>query len=191
MQLAALAQTDARRPVDRPKPAGGLVQKFQTPLFVPSSVEELIRHAPFIFDVSVTTVKPTRLTRASDVGSAETDATLKITSVLKGPDFLVGATILLSQAGGQYENVRVIPQDDEPVAKGERYILFLLPDGRPNLPDYGGLRRFCIDGIWHGKVAVISGKVVGHQHTVPALHAYDGKDVDTFSKYIREVARGQ
>ena len=112
----------------------------------------------------------------------ETDSIFTVTHILKSGGVKPGEKFVVSQTGGQYGKPRIIAQDVEIVRQGQRYILFLVPDTRPNLPTYGGLSRFVVDGIWHGSFAVIDGKI--RLNPASLLKAYDNMPISAFLSQV-------
>ena len=181
--ISATAQIDARRKAgDPPRPASGIVRCFLEPLFVPTSLQKLVAHSFVIVDTEVAAVQPARLRDASDPASVETDSILTANSVLKAGGVKLGAKFVISQTGGQYGKLQLVAQDVEIVRQEQRYVLFLVPDTRPNLPTYGGLSRFVVDGIWHGSFAVIDGKI--RLNPASLLKAYDNMPISAFLSQV-------
>jgi len=187
--VVLIAQTTAGRTAGSPgRPRSGVVRIVEEPLFVPSSLKALALHASVIVDATVSAVQPARLVTGSnpaggDSSWVETDSILTVSSALKSGGVTQGAKLIISQTGGRYGNLQVVTANDEIVEQGQRYILFLEPDTRPNLPTYGALPRFDVVGIWHGRFAVVDGKI--RPSPISSLPAYNNATIGSF---ISEVS---
>jgi hypothetical protein len=80
--------------------------------------------------------------------SLETDALFDVTDVLKGLNTI--QQVLISQAGGAKAGVSIAPTQYSLVRPGEKYMLFLREDERPNMPDPANVGRYLVTGIWSG-----------------------------------------
>ncbi len=69
---------------------------------------------------------------------------------------------------------------DPLVRPGERYILFLIPDVRQELPSTSGMPRYAVTGVWSGKAKVTNGGVAFPASASPELRAYNGHSIDAF-----------
>jgi hypothetical protein len=57
---------------------------------------------------------------------------------------------LFIQAGGVIGLYKEVSPQYDLMLPGERYILFLIPDGRTGLPSIDGLGRYAVQDIWGG-----------------------------------------
>jgi hypothetical protein len=96
-------------------------------------------------------------------------------------------TILVAQAGGKWNNWDISVKGDPLFSPGDRYILFLVPDERPSLPNVSGMPRYAVVGVWSGRVNITSGKAVWAAAADQQLHASDGTPVDVFLQTLRQT----
>jgi hypothetical protein len=106
----------------------------------------------------------------------ETDAVISITTVLKGSQSLQRITV--AQRGGTIGQFTSQPTDYSMMKLGERYILFLTEEKRPNLPQVSVAPRYAITGAWAGLFRVDQqGKMVVKFSGPQGLLKYNGMAV--------------
>jgi hypothetical protein len=169
-------------------PPGGRAILIADPAFTPNSLKELVEKADLILDGEVASVLPTRLGNPERSTSLETDSVILITKVLKGGEPPSTHRIIMSQPGGKRGGLEVVPSDDPLVEKGERYILFLTADNRPNLPDYPGMPRFYLTGAWNGKFNVRQGNIKTNPRSTAGVRGHEDLPVDAFLGRIAALA---
>jgi hypothetical protein len=145
------AQAPARRRLGDPPPTEGhgVLSVTPAPSLMPQSLKDLCDLSAVIVEGVVATIFPSRQLGPSQ-SSLETDALVNVTKVLKGP---VGAhqQLVVSQLGGAKGNFSSTPTQYSLVRAGEKYILFLREDDRPNLPIQAQTTtRYIVTGIWAG-----------------------------------------
>ena len=177
-----LAQTQ-NRPTSPDAPTHGTAQVFLTPSFVPRNLPDLVDRADVIVDASVETVLPSRWTDPARKSSLETDVLLSVVRVLKGP---ATAKIIVSQSGGKLGDLYIEAPQDPLMVTAERYILFLINDGRTNLPTYSlpRIRRYVVTGIWNGRFYVHGDHVNVGSLATSTLKLYDDKPLGDFTNEI-------
>lgn len=131
------------------------------PGYLPRSTEELCDSSIFIVDADVQLILPPRQNLRYPPGVQllqnrsfplfrylETDAILRVRQVLKGPGSL--RQVVISQKGGAVGPYTELPSQYNLMQRGERYILFLTDETRPDLPDVDGIPRYALNGAWTG-----------------------------------------
>ncbi len=78
----------------------------------------------------------------------ETDAILRVSQVLKGPESI--RQVVVSQKGGVVGPYAELPIQYNLMQRGERYILFLSDETQAGLPDVTGIPRYALNGSWTG-----------------------------------------
>jgi hypothetical protein len=176
-----------RSPANAPPETKGKAILIRTPGFVPHTLEELVQNADLVVDGVVESVMPTRLANPNSPSSLETDSVIVISKVLKGGDQARLHKVVISQPGGKRGELEIVPTQDPLVHSGERYVLFLTPDTRPNLPAVGDLPRFYLTGAWAGKFKVDKGKIKTCTPCSPGIRAHGDTDVDAFLDRTRAI----
>jgi hypothetical protein len=94
------------------------------------------------------TVRSSLLPRQLSPTNLETDAIITVTRTMKGsapnPD------IAVSQRGGVLGNFTISPVQYSIMQPGEKYLLFLKEDNRPNIALLAGAKRYFVTGFWSG-----------------------------------------
>jgi hypothetical protein len=129
--------------------------------YLPGSVEELCDSSIFIVDADVQAILPPGQNLRYPPGVQllqnrsfplfrylETDAILRVRQVLKGPESV--RQVVISQKGGAVGPYTELPSQYNLMQRGERYILFLTDEPRPDLPDVDGIPRYALNGAWTG-----------------------------------------
>jgi hypothetical protein len=78
----------------------------------------------------------------------ETDALIDVATVWKGSNTI--RQVLISQSGGKRGRFCIAPTQYALVRPGEKYILFLTEDDRPNLPEPAPVKRYVVTGVGSG-----------------------------------------
>jgi hypothetical protein len=179
-----LAQTSAQRPLF---PNSGTAVIQVTPTVSPTSLLHLIRASSLIVDGTVNSLLPVIDTRHDPdaAPNLETHAVVAVNAVLSGAVPNSSANILIAQSGGQMGNWNFSVAGDPLVSPGERYILFLIPDVRPELPNTSGMPRFAVTGVWTGKAKVTNGKVSFAAAAGPKFKPYNGLSLGSFLQTLK------
>ncbi len=170
-----------------PRPSHGTAQLFITPMpgQIPSSIKELSDSSLIILDGIVRETLPSRETSPQTL---ETDAVIAISRVLKGPEVL--REVVISQRGGTRDRLVVMPAQYALVKPGERYVLFLTEDKRPNIPAVTGRNRYLVTGIWSGLFYFQEGRMRTNALTLDSLRSkYEGVSVEEVVSEIRAALR--
>lgn len=185
LQICFAQSTGIR--LGEPRPAHGAARLSITPMAgqVPATLEELSRRSSLIVDG---TVKSTLPPRETSPRALETDAIVTVNRVLKGP---VGVReTLISQRGGVRGELFVTPTQYSIVRPGERYILFLVEDRRPNIPAVEGMTRYLVTGIWSGLFLFENGNMRVKAEQPDSLRKrYEGLTVEQVTTAIAEALR--
>ena len=153
-----------------------------------SSLLQLIQMSRLIVDATVLSRLPTVDTsRNPQHPVLLTDSVMAVHAVLAGTIPNGSADIVIEQTGGDFGDWHMEAEGDPLVSAGERYILSLIPDDRPEPPNTTGLPRYGVLGVWSGKIKVSDGKVAFAPGAHRNLHAYDGTDVAAFLPLLREM----
>jgi hypothetical protein len=179
-----------RTPSSSARPVEGTVQTLVEPLFVPASLEELVKYADVVIDGSVETVLSPRVRRADKPASLETDVVISIDEIVKGTAAWKSLKkAIVSQPGGKLGNLEVVTPQITRLQEGVRYILFLNSDTRFILPDYNGLPHFVITGIWTGQFDGTGGTIhVSNLAPDWTRAAHSNEKVEEFVKQIKAIA---
>jgi hypothetical protein len=186
--LTSIGQIARRVPTGPDQPMD--VTVHLDPVLSPSDLIDLIRHSKLIVDATVLSLLPAvDISRKTNpvLGSPvlETDAIVSVAQVFSGSVPNNSANILIAQQGGELGKWRVTVPEDPLVARGERYILFLVPDHRASVPNPIGLPRYWAVGVWVGKLRVNGGVINVSQHVKPGLAAINGSDLPSFLDLLR------
>lgn len=182
--VSVLAQTSAQRPLFQ---NGGAVVVHVTPTVSPTSLLQLIRASSLIVDGTVSSVLPAINTR-QDPNAAprlETHSMIAVNAILSGAVPNSSANILVAQIGGHMGSWDISVAGDALLLPGERYILFLVPDMRQELPNTSGIPRFAVTGVWAGKVKVSGGNASFAAAANSQLKSYNGLAIDSFLQTLR------
>jgi hypothetical protein len=183
--LPGLAQTGAQ---SHGSLSGGKVVVQLEPLGQPRSLIQLIRASSLIIDGDISSVLPP-VGNASTLHppTVRTDSVVAVNSIFAGKVPNNSPFILLEQVGGKLGQWDITAAGDPLVSQGERYILFLQLDDRPNPPNASGMPRYNATGIWSGKAKVTIGRVQFLPQADASLHAFDGNDLNTFIQTLKKV----
>lgn len=137
---------------------------------VPNSLMQLCDMSSLIVEG---TVKSSLLPRQLSPSNLETDAIISVTRLLKGttpnPD------IAVSQRGGTLGKFTISPTQFAIMQPGEKYLLFLKDDNRPNIPLVSGAKRYFVTGFWSGLFFLNAGKMQVNADSPDALRkTYEG-----------------
>jgi hypothetical protein len=177
---------------DRVPPKGRVVVMV-TPLIQPITLDGLLRASSLVVDGTITSVQPAiNMRENSKIPTVETRSIVAINSVLKGKVPGSSAIIMLTQIGGKYQEWDVSVAGDPVVKEGDRYILFLASDDlRPKeRPNASGCPRYCVIGVWSGKVKVSGGAITFPSEAAAKLHELDGMKVRSFIDVVKERLAG-
>ncbi len=153
----------------------------EEPLIVHQSLLELINDASIIVEGLVDSSLPARTRDPKNTQSIETDAVVLVSATLKGTVKADNGftRIVVAQNGGTMNGFRHESATEARLQPGDKVVLFLVPDARPDLPSVaGGLPRFQIAGIWSGKFRVERGTVVVPHASSAGLQIYNKKSLD-------------
>jgi hypothetical protein len=182
LALGLIAQSGRPKVTDTPDNGSarkGTVRVYVDSFSGPTSLEELSGRAEVIVLGRITDVDPGHIQDPKNPASIETDARVTVEKVVKGT--LTSSTIIVSEIGGSHDGLVVAPAENRLFRVGQRYVLFLRSDKRPNAPDLGGLARFTITGVFAGKVRVdASGNVAPHSAASSDIQKHTGESLDIF-----------
>ena len=187
LRLPTASAQEARARRGDPLPTQGTSHLYITPMpgQIPSSLKELCDLSTLIIDG---TVKATIPPRDTGTGALETDAVIAIGRTLKGPASL--NHVVISQRGGTTGDRAVVPAQYSLVEPGERYILFLTEDKRPNIPEVATTKRYLVVGIWSGLFRFEEGRMRVNARTPDPLRSrYEGLSLEQITGEISDVLR--
>jgi hypothetical protein len=142
----------------------------------PESVKELCESATVIVDGIVqTTLAPRVLVSGKRL---ETDVVIQVNRVLKGPSNL--SQLVITQRGGVLGGYVEQPTQYSFMKIGEHYLLFLMADRRPKIPEVVGIPRYWTVGEWIGNFGVDNSRKVHLSSAVPdnLTTKYEGASLD-------------
>ncbi len=149
---------------------------------MPHSLSELLAASTTVVECVVESNLPSR--QQAPRTHMETDTIVSVSQVLKGDLGL--RRLMISELGGTIGPARQVVENDTLMRPGEKYVLFLTPDSRQELP-YIGLSRFAIVSLWNGKARII-GQSVTINSISPLKNVYDGVSLEQFKG---EILAGQ
>ena len=154
-----------------PPPPGKVVFPQHTPEI--GTLDDLIKAATLIVDSTVSLNLPTVDIETKDPGAVETDSLFTINQVIRGTRPAAAGQMLLIQTGGNHGQWEVSVTGDPLVKPGERYIFFLVPDWRgeiPNsagvLPDKAAVPRYIRTGAEYGQALINGNGTVQLRHCI-------------------------
>ncbi len=164
-----------------------------TPVNPADSLEQLVIGSELIIDGTVSsTQQPLSRNVSTRQVIVETHAIVSVNSVLKGSLPKQANSVLVAQIGGRSGGSETEVERDALLEAGSRYILFLQGDeGRVEIVNSTGLKRFGVVGIWSGKVVILDGKVRFLASVSNALAEYNGWDAFSFSQRVRDIVAGK
>jgi hypothetical protein len=169
---------------------GGHVIVHDTPVASPRSLLDLTTQARLVVDGTIIgSLPPINLTpnQRPGVPAVETHSIVSINRVIFGEVPNRAATILLIQGGGQLAKWNIEVDGDPLVRAGERYLLFLTPDDRKEVPAESGMSRYSVLGIWSGKARIQNGVIKFPESAAKELHQFDGNGVDAFVQRVEQT----
>jgi len=122
-------------------PQKGTARLYVNPAESPGTLRDLCKLSDLVILGIVTSVLPGRQPSPRTI---ETDAVITVVQTLKGA--APNTEIAISQSGGTIGEVSLKPVQYALVQPGERYVLFLKEDNRPQLPAVAGLKRYRVTG---------------------------------------------
>ena len=174
-----------------PKYLGGDIRVILDPVFSPASLGELSFYSDVIVLGHVIGILPGRIPDSQRPSSVETDAKFSVDQVLKGA-LSQQATLIIAERGGDAGGSRVIVVDNDQVAVGQKYVLFLKADKRSGLPSIDGLPRFKVSGIFSGKFRVDdAGNVFPSKRATGDLHLQAGAPLAGFLDSVTAAMKAQ
>lgn len=182
--IPLFAQTSAQRPSFQD---GGTQVMHVTPTVSPTSLLQLIRASTLIVDGSVSGALPVINTNKDPNARPrlETHSIVAVNSVMSGTVPNSSAKILIAQIGGHLGNWDLSVEGDPLLSVGERYVFFLIPDTRKEVPNDSGMPRFAITGVWSGKVKLINGRASFSAIPGSQLSSYNNLSADSFLQTLR------
>lgn len=181
----AFAQTSAQRTIPG---TGGAEVLLVDPVASPRTLLQLIRASSVIVDGTVSGLLTVINTREGPgAPRLETHSIVAVNAVLYGRVPNGSANLLMAQIGGRLGDRSVSAEGDPLVLPGERYVLFLVPDARRELPNRTGMPRYAVTGVWSGKAKIVDGRVVFAAAASPELKTYDGQRVNAFLGILKET----
>lgn len=174
---------------DRLPAKGKIVMKLD-PISPVTSLRQMITAAPLIISGTVLSVPPS--VQVGDdrmLPNVETRSLIGVDTVIKGAVPNHTGVIVLTQSGGKLGELEMVVWSDPLVQEGERYILFLMSDddNQKARPNTSGMPRYCVVGIWSGKVKVVDGKVAFASNADARLRAHDNVDATEFTQKIKDM----
>lgn len=173
-------ENNARRKRGEDPPIRGGGQLYITPLpkDIPRSLKHLYDMADVVVEGTVTSILAVRET---GIRSLETDAAVQVERTIKGPADL--RSLVIAQRGGTKGELSIQPMQYSLVEPGEKYLLFLNKDNRPNLPTTEN--RYVVTGVWSGLFPFHNGRMtLRTSQPDPLRKAYEGLTID---EIIREI----
>jgi hypothetical protein len=168
--------------------APGKITAILTPRFHPTSLWDLVRGSHLIIDGTVVQALTPIPTRADKfIPLIETHSVIAVNAVLGGALPEPATFVLLSQFGGKHGGVDIVAADDPIVGSGERYVFFLVPDNRPEVPNTSGLQRYSVAGGWNGRAGLVDSKVRFLPRAAANLRSLDGSKAEDFIDSIRRL----
>lgn len=173
-------------------PGRGTVRVFESVVGVPTTLRELVDRSETIVEGAVELLLPARRRNPSSPASLETDIVVLVPRVLKwavsGPK---ATKLIVTQTGGQKGDLDVVVEGAPLMRAGERYVLFLTRDTRPELPDYQGLARFLVCGRMSGRFAVKDGRIQPSAQESKEIQALQSLTMEAFVDQIRVLVEGK
>jgi hypothetical protein len=153
---------------------------------LPPSLDMLIHMSVLVVDGTVTDVLPAVETGPNpDIPSVETYSVVTVSEVLSAVAVAKPSSLYVVQIGGKAGKWQVDTPDSPLLQKGDRYLLFLDPDGRAaRFYDAGTPRYNATDG-WAGFAKIKNAKVGFLPDAPPAFHQYDNMAADAFLALVR------
>jgi len=157
---------------------------------LPSSLAELIARASLIVEglVDSSTI-PARFYNTSDPASMETDIVFLVSKVYKGEltqkHF---PRIVIAETGGTIGKLTVESGQHTMMQQGQRYVLFLDPETRTNLPSVAGLPRYIVTCEWLGKFKNEHGKISAPEKASGDLKALRRSDLTIFESSLGKAS---
>jgi hypothetical protein len=135
------------------------------------------------------TVKSSLLPRQLSPSNLETDAIISVTRLLKGA--ASNLDISVSQRGGTLGNFTISPTQYAIMQPGEKYLLFLKEDNRPNIPLLSGAKRYFVTGFWSGLFFLNAGKMQVNADNPDALRkTYEGLSEEQLLSKVADAING-
>jgi len=189
--LLVVANGSAQGTSQRTRYDDGWRLKFHaTPTFNPRSLLDFVRQSTLIIDGTVKTVLPPIDTSQDHIRPGiETHSIVSVTEILAGSIANKSANILLAQWGGELGKWAIEVEDDPLVTVGKRYILFLNPDERKELPNTSGIPRFAVIGVSSGKVDITNGMISFAKTASEEVRGYNGTNAEAFLQQLRQLIK--
>ena len=185
MQLI-MAQSGIRpSPLVTGTPQEGTAKFYRTlpPGYVPSTLKQMCDMSTLIVEG---TVRSSLLPRQLSPNNLETDSIITVTRSLKGS--AANADISVSQPGGTIGKLTLSPAQYNIMRPGEKYLLFLKEDDRPNIPQMSGVKRYIVTGAWSGLFLLNDGKMQVIADSPDALRkTYEGLSEEEIIAKVMEV----
>ena len=179
MTTTMVAQSSVKKsPLGSEMPKEGIGRFLITlaPKDSPHSLKELCDMSSLIVEG---TVRSSLFPRQLSPSSLETDAVVTVTRAVKGsapnPD------VVVSQKGGTIGKFTLSPGQFTIMQPGEKYLLFLRDDDRPDIPVVSGAKRYVVTGFWSGQFLLSDGKIRVTGNTTDSLRkVYEGLSAEEF-----------
>src|SRR5881296_1727244 len=94
-------------------------------------------------------------------------------------------TIAITQLGGRVSGCSLTVTDNPIVELREEYILFLVGDQKPHIPNNSGSPRYVPYGVYGGKAKIVNGKIQFSPSAPARLREYDNTELGTFKDIIK------
>jgi len=186
--LSAYPQEQQQQRPTRGSTPQGTGHLYRDPVFVPKSLAELVAHCPLIVEgMADATNIPARLAIPGNPESIESDVVFLVSNVLKGSlsPQVTFPRVVISETGGSFGGINLLPEDAPRMVQGEHYVLFLVEDKRKGIPNVAGLPRYFVAGVWSGKFKVEHNQISVPQASSQGLHAYHLMNHDVFLGQLR------
>jgi hypothetical protein len=148
------------------------------------AIHDLIQISELIIKGTVARVLPSEVLSQNPRNVMHTTSLISIDEVLRGTP-PPSNTIAITQLGGQVGPCSLTVKDAPVVDLREEYILFLVHDLSPSIPNNSGSPRYTVYGVYSGKAKIVDGKIQFSPGASYALREYNGTDLAMFKDIVK------
>jgi len=149
-----------------------------------SAIHDLIQISELIIKGTVVRVLPSEVIDPNPLNMMHTTSLISVDEVLRGTP-PPSNTIAITQLGGRVSGCSLTVTDNPIVELREEYILFLVGDQKPHIPNNSGSPRYVPYGVYGGKAKIVNGKIQFSPSAPARLREYDNTELGTFKDILK------
>ena len=149
-----------------------------------SAIHDLIQISELIIKGTVVRVLPSEVIDPNPLNMMHTTSLISVDEVLRGTP-PPSNTIAITQLGGRVGACSLTVEDNPIVELHEEYILFLVRDQQPHIPNNSGSPRYVPYGVYGGKAKIVNGKIQFSPSAPAGLREYDNTEIGTFKDIVK------